>query len=237
MPITATGGLPGAPPKATGVAPAAGQEALAKAEKEAGGLITEVVMAIRTVASFNMEHEFYETYQKQVDRVARFETIEGGMAGIALGLGMSMMMYMMTGMNLYGGYLLSNNVITFQKFMTPMFMMTVPTTLTGAFMNPPDPAYANVQSFLFLVVLFVQLVLGVGMMHYVNKVLTHHKAEIEAIPDDQEVAKLDADASYFDLIVETTVVRKIAIIGPAHSVTCLVNSSFAKRVYDEFFRC
>ena len=39
----------------------------AKAEKEAAAP-SRGQMAIRTVASFNMEHEFYETYQKQVDR-------------------------------------------------------------------------------------------------------------------------------------------------------------------------
>ena len=122
----------------------------AKAEKEAGGLITEVVMAIRTVASFNMEHEFYETYQKQVDRVAQYETIEGGLAGIALGLGMSMMMYMMTGMNLYGGYLLSNNVITFQRFMTPMFMMMGGMMLiVGAILGVKDVQTAHKAAALF----------------------------------------------------------------------------------------
>ena len=50
--------------------------------------------------------------------------------------------------------------------LTPMFLMTVPTTLTGAFLNPPLPAYKSIANFLFLIVLFVQLIFGVGMMHY-----------------------------------------------------------------------
>merc|ERR1719149_284502 len=40
------------------------------ADKEAGQLIGEVVLAIRTVASFNAEHTIVDDYNKCVDRVA-----------------------------------------------------------------------------------------------------------------------------------------------------------------------
>ena len=76
--------------------------------------------------------------------------------------------------------------------LTPMFLMTVPTTLTGAFLNPPTASYNNLVPLMFLIVLFVQLVLGVGMMHYVNHAYRYHGDEIDAIPDDEEVKALEA---------------------------------------------
>jgi len=81
------------------------------------------VLAIRTVASFNAEHHFVADFNAKVDRVARLESIDGFKASIALGLGTSMFMVIMGGMNYYGGYLISIGVITFQQMMTPMFMM------------------------------------------------------------------------------------------------------------------
>jgi len=76
--------------------------------------------------------------------------------------------------------------------LTPMFLMTVPTTLAGAFFNPPYESYANLQSFLFLIVILVQLVLGVGLFHYVGRAQTEHGDEINRIPDDEAVKQLDA---------------------------------------------
>jgi len=75
--------------------------------------------------------------------------------------------------------------------LTPMFLMTVPTTLAGAFFNPPYESYANLQSFLFLIVILVQLVLGVGLFHYVGRAQADHGDEINRIPDDEAVKQLD----------------------------------------------
>ena len=48
---------------------AAAQSKKAVAEKSAGALVGEVVLAIRTVASFNAEQKLYDDYCKGVDRV------------------------------------------------------------------------------------------------------------------------------------------------------------------------
>ena len=89
--------------------------------------------------------------------------------------------------------------------LTPMFLMTVPTTLTGAFLNPPTPAYNNVSNFLFLIVLFVQLVFGVGVMHFSNQALHLHAEEIKAIPDDLEVKALEErEAAMAELKLKVT---------------------------------
>ena len=92
-------------------------------EKEAGALIGEVVLAIRTVASFNMEHDFVEHYNASVDKIAALESRQGALTSITLGLSLSMMMFMMTGLNYYGGYLLNIGACSFQEMMTPMMMM------------------------------------------------------------------------------------------------------------------
>jgi len=72
--------------------------------------------------------------------------------------------------------------------LTPMFLMTVPTTLTGAFMNPPSPVYSNLLPLLFLVVIMVQAVMAVGIMYYVSRAPADVIAEI---PDDKEVKELE----------------------------------------------
>lgn len=76
--------------------------------------------------------------------------------------------------------------------LSPMFLMTIPTTLSGAFMNPPTPAYDAVKSFLFLIVIFVQVFFGAVMMHYISKLSDE---DINGVPEDTEVAELDRKAA------------------------------------------
>ena len=47
-----------------------------------------------------------------------------------------------------------------------MFLITIPTTMAGAFTNPPREAYANAKSFLYMIVILVQGVSLVAVMHY-----------------------------------------------------------------------
>ena len=62
----------------------------------------------------------------------------------------------------------------------------------GRLPQPATASYNNLVPLMFLIVLFVQLVLGVGMMHYVNHAYRYHGDEIDAIPDDEEVKALEA---------------------------------------------
>jgi len=79
--------------------------------------------------------------------------------------------------------------------LTPMFLMTIPTTCVGAFMTAGSlsPIYSNIQSFLYLIVGGVQLVFGIGMMHYVNKTLLDpvERKLVDAVKEDVEVADLE----------------------------------------------
>jgi len=84
--------------------------------------------------------------------------------------------------------------------LVPMFFMTIPTTLAGAFMNPPSPSpYESITSFLFLIVMFITLFYGVMMMQYLSKV---SQEEIDAVPIDVEVEKLDRKTADMNLAVE-----------------------------------
>merc|ERR1719310_197551 len=122
----------------------------AMANKEAGQLIGEVVMAIRTVASFNAEHQFVKDYNAKVDRVKQLDTKDGVKAGFAAAVGMSLFMLVMAGMNYYGGYLISEKLITFEEMMTPMFMMMGGMMIiTAAFLGLKDPATATAAAKLF----------------------------------------------------------------------------------------
>lgn len=83
--------------------------------------------------------------------------------------------------------------------LTPMFLMTVPTTTVGAFFNPPSKALENYKTFLFALVILVQLVFGAFMFHCAGKVSDE---EIAAIPDDDEVAELDRKSRNYNMAYE-----------------------------------
>ena len=122
----------------------------AMANKEAGQLIGEVVLAIRTVASFNAEHQFVQDFNAKVDRVKQLETSAGIKQGFAAAVGMSLFMLVMAGMNYYGGYLMSLKLITFEEMMTPMFMMMGGMMIfASAALGLKDPATASVAAKLF----------------------------------------------------------------------------------------
>merc|ERR1719424_1593589 len=67
-------------------------------------------------------------------------------------------------------------------------------------MNPPSPSpYESITSFLFLIVMFITLFYGVMMMQYLSKV---SQEEIDAVPIDVEVEKLDRKTADMNLAVE-----------------------------------
>merc|ERR1740138_189114 len=124
--------------------------AKAKAEKQAGALIGEVVMTIRTVASFNAEHKFCADYAAMIDRKAHLDTISGVKNGVAVGCGMSVMMFVMSGMQGYMGYLISVGACTLQEGFVPMMMMMgAMITIMPAVMGVKDLPTANRAAKLF----------------------------------------------------------------------------------------
>uniref|UniRef100_A0A7S2E4A6 Uncharacterized protein n=1 Tax=Haptolina brevifila TaxID=156173 RepID=A0A7S2E4A6_9EUKA len=88
--------------------------------------------------------------------------------------------------------LLRLNVFQMLLGLTPMFTMTIPTTLSGAFATKTSPAVLpNMVSFLVAIVMVVQLVLGFGCILYANRAMVQYKEQIDAIPDDLEVKEMD----------------------------------------------
>ncbi len=78
--------------------------------------------------------------------------------------------------------------------LTPMFIITVPTTMAGAFMTKKCEPYANLPALFILISVFAQLTLVIFFMKYVGQALHEHADVIDAYPDDEEVAKLEAEA-------------------------------------------
>jgi len=122
----------------------------AQEEKAAGALIGEVVLAIRTVASFNAEHRFVRMYNEKVDRRKILDLRAGIATGLTMGIGMSLFMLVMAGLNYYGGYLISVGACDFEEMMTPMFMMMGGmTVLMGAALGAKDVPTASKAAKLF----------------------------------------------------------------------------------------
>jgi len=114
----------------------------AKQNKSAGSVVGEVVLSIRTVASFNAEQQFFDDYSAQVDAIFKKgvpRALTGGSAnGVAMGL-----MYVIFGVQIYygfwlmeGGHLLETSVVRdasgcvttdltgfFDKVMVPIMAM------------------------------------------------------------------------------------------------------------------
>jgi len=120
---------------------------LAVAEKHVGGLVGEVVLGIRTVASFNAEHKFYADYCASVDRMRNSAFKKAVATGAAMGVGMGAMMFVFAGMYYYGGYLVSVGQTDFQAMLIPMFMMMgAVITILGATMGFKDGKVAKLAA-------------------------------------------------------------------------------------------
>ena len=76
--------------------------------------------------------------------------------------------------------------------LSPMLLCTTPATLMGAFMTKTGTMYDTLFQVATLLTLMTQ-VGGMGLMaQALQKVYVNHQAEIEAIPDDKEVADYEA---------------------------------------------
>jgi len=95
----------------------------ALAEKSAGKLLGEVVLSIRTVASFCAEQRFYDEYCEGVDHVCKLEQRNAIKVTGTMALAMPAMLILMSGMHYYIGWLINNTDTTFEEGMIPMFLM------------------------------------------------------------------------------------------------------------------
>jgi len=108
----------------------------ATSEKSASQLIDEIVLSIRTVASFNAEQRLLDRYVIGVNRIRDMEVKSAWQGALITGFSMSIMMYVFAGMYYFIGYLVSKGETDFKGGMTPLFlmmgsMMTVMTAVAG----------------------------------------------------------------------------------------------------------
>jgi len=95
----------------------------AMAEKNAGKLLSEVVLAIRTVASFNAEQRFYDDYCRGVDRVRKLDHLNALKGSLAIAVSMPLFIFVMAGMYWYMGYLIGQGECDFEEGMLPLMLM------------------------------------------------------------------------------------------------------------------
>jgi len=124
-----------------------GQENTSKsalAEKSAGKLLGEVVISIRTVASFCAEQRFYEEYCQGVDHVRALEQRNAFKVTATIAGVFPIMLVLMSGMHYYIGWLINNTDTTFEEGMVPMFLMFgIMLPVMSATMGVKDIATAN----------------------------------------------------------------------------------------------
>jgi len=78
----------------------------------------------------------------------------------------------------------------------PMWTMTIPSTLVGAFITRKEPAILpNLVTFMAAVVVFVQGCCALGCVVFARGAQTRFAKEIAEIPDDEEVLEFDAKAA------------------------------------------
>jgi len=87
----------------------------AEEERGAGALVGEVITGIRTVASFNAEHRFYEDYCKRVDDMYKMGAAAAWRGGFFKGISKGIIFYCMACLQLYGAWLASEGELALEE--------------------------------------------------------------------------------------------------------------------------
>ena len=122
----------------------------AEAATSANRIVGDAVMGIRTVASFNLEHQFYESFCESSGKVAAYAQQDALMGGFALCF---VQLTMFSGMGLvffYSMWLADQGFVTMSEFFAPMFAMTgimVPMMKAGALADIKSASNAAVRLF------------------------------------------------------------------------------------------
>ena len=93
------------------------------ADNEAGRLIGQAVVSIRTVSSFGLEEHFYALYAASINRVLELENSQVWKQALMMGLSLTLMMFVFASIYYYLGYLLSVGATTFEAGMIPIFVL------------------------------------------------------------------------------------------------------------------
>jgi len=95
----------------------------AQAEKSAGKLLNEVVLAIRTITSFNAEERLLQQYAVGVERARKLDHSAALIGCIAISVMMPAFVSMFGLMYWYMGYLINERICTFEEGMIAMMLM------------------------------------------------------------------------------------------------------------------
>jgi len=84
--------------------------------------------------------------------------------------------------------------------LSPIWMLTVPTSMAGAFQLKigEDESWAAAASMMLLLAGGVQMIFGLLLLYFIEEVKEHRGDELDAIPDDAEVAaqeEVEAEAA------------------------------------------
>jgi ATP-binding cassette subfamily B (MDR/TAP) protein 1 len=97
---------------------------MAVVKKSANNIVGDAVIGIRTVASFNLEHQFYDTFCKANGTVSRYEIQDSFVSAFFLALTMYVTMGLMGLVFWYSIYLSNRGETDLEGVMAPMMAMT-----------------------------------------------------------------------------------------------------------------
>lgn len=93
---------------------------MAVAQGSANKILGEAVTGIRTVASFNLEHRFYEGYRASTSTISSLQKRDACVSGFLMGFSNFVMMACVGGIFYYSVWLANEGIVTFTKAMAPM---------------------------------------------------------------------------------------------------------------------
>ena len=96
---------------------------LGQATETANKIVGDAVFGIRTVASFNLEQQFYEGYAKSSGTVAATQKGDACKSGFFLGLGSLVMMGSMGTVFFLSVHWANQGIVGFTEAMLPMFVL------------------------------------------------------------------------------------------------------------------
>lgn len=93
-----------------------------EAQNSVGSLVGEVVLGIRTVASYGAEHRFYEAYTATADAEARRAMLSSALTGIAVGIGKGTPVVFIGAVSYYGSLLIEADFNSLTAEIMRMFL-------------------------------------------------------------------------------------------------------------------
>ncbi|CAK0894350.1 unnamed protein product [Prorocentrum cordatum] len=123
---------------------------IAMAQASANNIVGEAVTGIRTVASFNLEHRFYDGYTSNSSTVSSIQKRNACLGGFLLGFSNFVMLVAVGLIFYYSVWLANQGIVTFTKAMAPLMAVMgvmVPMIKASSLNDLPQAATAAVRLF------------------------------------------------------------------------------------------